>query len=702
MYRCDIINDELLIMNQTIRIILATILVALSYTGSANADAQQKFSFQGVSYNGDIKPEQFSFSDVMIKARSNTDRVYIKVIFQDVSTPYKASDKEETVDITFEGDPKSETVYALRLSYGTFSQTIPSTYSYEGKSSRFLISPRSIQDGKFNSLYEQLTAHDKTKIKGVCNYFLDDNNIEEIISLQPSSSTKIIGKGFGNGVAGKEIGAGKGATRISKLLSNPDVPKQIRTLASLCTEATERVYVKDVQTFLNASGHDVGKSDGQWGPKSQKGWEAYLSSQDKPLDTTISSNTIQALQENITGKIPKLRETMFKDGYFDLNGELSKHVRSNGHICKFVPCKLTIKEKLKNRKTVNLFSPWGVYYEDGKILKEVDDYKSQLFWRNRGNLPKPNFTQSNSTIVLEDAKWMFEYKQDMVKELSKYYHSRPLIIPEYRGQRDRYSIKIMDKSYPAKLSEVLNSEIKLRLHDGFAFDWWHDYLERFQKGVSQTQIKRIRLNIASELRKKLGPNKLIIGNTNYKDDISTHKYINGIYMEVSSKGSHYNNSEISKIEKLMHRHNKHLQEPKILLLKVDKIYKQNQPIGWNDPENRKAAKLFSAMSVVISDNGYFLYEMGGKEMKKKYPGRQGSISFPYDFYNFDIGKPTSGYNKVKSGVGYKEHDRGFIAYNITGSSKKFKRKNGQEHTIEAKSGLFCKDVGAKTECLSNN
>ena len=145
-------------MNQTIRIILATILVTLSYTGSANADAQQKFSFQGVSYNGDIKPEQFSFSDVMIKARSNTDRVNIKVIFQDVSTPYKSTDKDETVAITFEGDPKSETVYALRLDYGTFSQTIPSTFSYEDKTSRFLIAPKSIGDGKLNSLYEHLNS----------------------------------------------------------------------------------------------------------------------------------------------------------------------------------------------------------------------------------------------------------------------------------------------------------------------------------------------------------------------------------------------------------------------------------------------------------------------------------------------------------------------------------------------------------------
>ena len=61
MYRCKIINDELLMMNQTKRIIFATILVALNLTNLASADAQEKFSFQGVSYNGDIKPEQFSF-----------------------------------------------------------------------------------------------------------------------------------------------------------------------------------------------------------------------------------------------------------------------------------------------------------------------------------------------------------------------------------------------------------------------------------------------------------------------------------------------------------------------------------------------------------------------------------------------------------------------------------------------------------------
>jgi hypothetical protein len=68
--------------------------------------------------------------------------------------------------------------------------------------------------------------------------------------------------------------------------------------------------------------------------------------------------------------------------------------------------------------------------------------------------------------------------------------------------------------------------------------------------------------------------------------------------------------------------------------------------------------------------------------------------------NFSIGKPTSGYTKVKPGVGYKEHKQGFIAYNLTNKSQKITRANGQKHQVEAKSGLFCKDVGSKAECLS--
>ena len=320
------------------RVIIATILVALNFTHPSNADAQQKFSFQGVSYNGDIKPKQFSFSDVSIKARSNTDRVNIKVIFQDVSTPYKATDKDETVAITFEGDPKSETVYAVRLDYGTFFQTIPRKFSLEGRENRHLISITSVKDGSFNTLYEQLTNDDKVKIKGACNYFMDDINIDKITSLKSPLGESIVSKS---------------TKRVDKLLSATNISNQIKALATLCFQATNRVYVKDIQTFLNASGYDVGKSDGQWGKKSQKGWEAYLTSQGKPLDTTIDATSIQELQKSIISKIPKLREITFNDDYFDTKHEIRNHKEHTyGNLCKFIGCPAMIIKKNQIRKVV--------------------------------------------------------------------------------------------------------------------------------------------------------------------------------------------------------------------------------------------------------------------------------------------------------------------------------------------------------------
>ena len=209
--------------------------------------------------------------------------------------------------------------------------------------------------------------------------------------------------------------------------------------------------------------------------------------------------------------------------------------------------------------------------------------------------------------------------------------------------------------------------------------------------------------IAKKLRAKIGPEKIILGNVNWRKDTATVPYINGVFLELYKKPSKstsnrlYNSQELQNMESLLNYYEEKLQAPKLIALEGWRKTKSVSNEDRNTPENRKMAKLLTAMSVVIPTNGYILYADNNNDT----PDGDHAHLF-YDFYSFDIGKPTSGYNKIKSGVGYKEHDRGFIAYNITGSSKKFKRKNGQEHTIEAKSGLFCKDVGTKTECLSNN
>ena len=658
-------------MNQTIRVILATILVALNFTHPANADAQQKFSFQGVSYNGDIKPEQFSFSDVMIKARSYTDRVNIKVIFQDVSTPYKSTDNDETVAITFEGDPKSETVYAIRLEYGTFSQTIPREFSLERKENRHLISNTSVKDGSFNTLYEQLTNDDKVKIKGACNYFMDDISIDKIISLKSPLGESIVSKS---------------TKRVDKLLSATNISTQIKALATLCFEATNRVYVKDVQTFLNAYGHDVGKSDGQWGPKSQKGWEAYLNTMGKPLDTAINASSVQELVAALNEGLPKLRKMNFRDGFFDTESELKKHTNDGRSSCKYIDCILTLKEKLEARKTINAFRACHTR------VKKNNPYG--LIWGGCDVLGG-----GNKTIRLFTVNWNYNnpgQSWSYYPGIEKYLTNKNWDHEAWYGKT--VANKIIDPTFTDFIVNVMIDKNKLHKSDGTMLDWWHNN-HQSSSGYSKQQVRMARTVIAKKLRAKIGPDKIILGNVNWNKDIATVPYLNGVFLELWKKPSKrlYWPQELQKIESLLIYYEEKLQAPKLITLDGWRKTKSVSNKDRNTPENRKMAKLLTAMSVVVPTNGYILY---GDNNTDTSDGDHDHVF--YDFYSFDIGKPTSGYKKVKSGVGYKEHDKGFIAYNITGSSKKFKRKNGQEHTIEAKSGLFCKDVGAKTECLSNN
>ena len=903
MYRYNIINDELLIMNQTIRIILATILVALNFTHPAHADAQEKFSFQGVSYNGDIKPEQFSFSDVMIKARSNTDRVNIKVIFQDVSTPYKSTDKDETVAITFEGDPESETVYAIRLDIGTFLQTIPRKFSLEGKENRYLISRPSVEGGNFNALYEQLTNDDKVKVKGMCHYFMDDMSIDKITSLKSPLEESVINKS---------------KKRVDKLLSTSNISDQIKALATLCFQATNRVYVKDIQTFLNASGHNVGKIDGQWEPRSQSGWEAYLSSQGKPLDTTINATSVQDLVASIKNEQPKLRKINNRDSFFNSESDLLKHKLANieqnfsgvitsikgsrkwitvkttffhkgpdnvremfrmgidGNLeegvfhalrfdkysfripkkysykgqqpgefylakysinsgafrnlynyldaknqakieaaCKYMnnsnvldkilstksinnahgtflanpkareslsnlvnlcvqnsakvyvadvqsyltalgydvgkvdgkwgrktelgldkfhtdrgldksvalssellrkmkaavtdkkikfkeivdepeyfnaagklirPLKrISIAQKIKNRKTINVFKAWNT---SGKPQESYG-----LMW-DGGKISK----NPGKTITLFTVSWNYN---NPGKWWSYYSGIEKYLTNKNWDHEAEYgktvATKIIDPNFQDFIVDVMVKKLKEKKTDGIMLDWWHNNHQQ-SSGYSNHQVRLARTSIGKKLRAKIGPNKIILGNVNWGKDAATVPYINGVFLELYKNSNRlHGNQELQKIESLLNYYEEKLQAPKLIALEGWRKTKNVTDEDRNTPENRKMAKLLTAMSVVIPTNGYILYGDNNNDT----PDGDHAHLF-YDFYSFDIGKPTSGYNKVKSGVGYKEHERGFIAYNITGSSKKFKRKNGQEHTIEAKSGLFCKDVGAKTECLSNN
>lgn len=104
--------------------------------------------------------------------------------------------------------------------------------------------------------------------------------------------------------------------------------------------------------------------------------------------------------------------------------------------------------------------------------------------------------------------------------------------------------------------------------------------------------------------------------------------------------------------------------------------------------------MLTAMTTVIADNGYINYVDNGVDDFSS-PERDYML---YDFYSFDIGKPTSGFVAVKAEAGFRRFESGFVAYNINSSEFKIEHL-GVEIIVPPKSGLFCKESGVAFDCL---
>ena len=203
------------------------------------------------------------------------------------------------------------------------------------------------------------------------------------------------------------------------------------------------------------------------------------------------------------------------------------------------------------------------------------------------------------------------------------------------------------------VNDVQNS-INLYPADGIMLDWWHDG-HYHSNGFSKNKIRKQRHLISASLRKHFGEDFIIMGNVNYGDNTDV-KNLNGAHMELwktNSKSLHSNN-EILKTERALIRFQKELRPPKIVamlgkrqtLVEMGSLRHSPQiNKDRNSKANRRMAKLLLAMTVSIVDNGYFMY---GDNNEDTSDGDHAHII--YDFYSFDIGKPTGGYEKLANGV----------------------------------------------------
>ena len=452
------------------------------------------------------------------------------------------------------------------------------------------------------------------------------------------------------------------------------------SLKPLFAGVAKGIDVREVQTLLTLMCFNPGPIDGAWGNKTEKAVEEFFTKYTLKYDGTFDDYELYHLQafsrssgQHVMGiKIERCPVTMSEKMASKNQKVLQKKLESS------------LKSKLKKRNTINPFLAWN----SGKPIN-----KYGLAWT-------ANVGRSNKTITLNEVYWNYHY----VGKSWSYYPGIEEFLTNRNWDHDAeygktLATKITDEKFQDFIVEVIKSKVSTSQSNGVILDWWHNS-HGSSSGYSKHQVGMARNSIAKKLREALGPSGIILGNVNWRKDKKTVKYINGVFLELYKKPYNqsgkrlYNSGELREIENLLFYYEKNLQFPKLIALDGWRKTTANTTKDRNTPENRKMAKLLTAMSVTIPTNGYILYGDNNPDT----PSGDHNHNY-YDFYSFDIGKPTGGYEKLANGVGIKQHQKGFIAYNRNSRPHTLNLDNNVNLVIEGTSGLFCKKKSSGYDCL---
>lgn len=596
---------------------------------------------------------EIKFENVVSEVTTYDNWITIRISFEiDSEQP---TSEVDAFSIGFDGNLQKDELHAIRLDKKTFS--IPDSLSHENQVGRFFISSSSIKNGSFRKLYNFISEEERIRLGEACAWLNNDKRISKI--LNDLTEQFPIHRSF-----------------LEKWWIKGDA----LYLAKLCEEHANRVYVKDLQKVLKLLGYKVGPVDGKWGKKTKAALKLAFAKNNFVWSEKPSIKNLRKLREVLGNEAPKLSDVKVKDQHFDIYGKIElppvpKTVTTNSPV--------TVSTKLKKRKTINVFRAWN----SSRGLS-----KYGLAWT-----AYPRY--SSRTITLNEVYWNYHY----VGKSWSYYKGIEEFLTTRNWDHDAeygktVAVKIVDPNYAEFIAKTIKKNVRASNSDGVMLDWWHDN-HQTSSGYNKFSVNAARQKIAKNIRKELGPNKIILGNVSWEKDASTVKNLNGVFLELfkypykSSSGRLYTFSELLSIESLLEYYQRNLAYPKLIALEGWRKTKSVSNKDRNSKENRRMAKVLTAMSVVIPENGYILYADNNPDTPK---GDHGHLF--YDFFSFDVGRPIGGAKKLAYGVGLKEHKRGFIAYNITQRDFVAKRKNGTSITIPSYSGLFCKEVG-KRKCL---
>ena len=357
-----------------------------------------------------------------------------------------------------------------------------------------------------------------------------------------------------------------------------------------------------------------------------------------------------------------------------------------------------IDSVLANRKTINLFRAWRSWELGSK------DYG--LGWGVRTVSPP-----TSTHLSLREIFWAYTYPD---LNYSGQIGMEKFALKSKWGDKawQEYGRTLnVDYTHPDFL-DYITKLVKSRTEgmDGVIFDLWRNDNHSYYGGKSSSTVKKYRYKIAKSIREEMGKDFIILGNINWEKQKDTHEFINGVFLELWKKTrSGYTCKQIKDIASIIEFHDKHLSYPRLVAVNVWKIAK-NPPkekekeltkkiFGkevdikkfdknyWiknyrSSPENIRFAKLFTAMAMVIPENGYILYGDNNRDNPE-----HDHYHEIYDFYKIDLGKPTSLKTEIVDGLAFKLHEKGVIVYNITKNNYliKFDKK---EVLVKSFEGVF--------------
>ena len=310
-----------------------------------------------------------------------------------------------------------------------------------------------------------------------------------------------------------------------------------------------------------------------------------------------------------------------------------------------------VDQILSNRKTINPFLAWN-------YRKAFSGNYYGIAWTggSSGRL------LSNNMLEFKEIYWNYYYVGKSWNYWKDHTMQKTFVTNIDWDHDSEYGVtkamNIIDSAFPKAFAEEAHPVSKEGLH-GVMLDWWHIHHPVPWRG---TKLENAMIRMTDEVKKQVGDDFLILGNTNWRKNSKLVGSLNGVFSELYktpySRSDSFSFAEIAEMEELIKFNEKHLRYPKLIAFEPWRITDKSDPYNRTSEDNLRFARLYTAMATVIPEHGYILYGDNNQDFD------DGDHDHHYyDVYSVDLGKPVSKYTPIANGVAYKKFEDGYIAFN---------------------------------------